>query len=132
MRHWLTRGSQRDRAEVNRGEWPDTGPTSRAERVSDFLMVTPAEIATRVAPNALPEMRDPSLAVALSGGGYRAMLFHLGALRRLNEFGLLSVMDRLSCVSGGSIAGAALAMGWDEIGFDKSGVGAGGSLVPTR
>jgi NTE family protein len=65
------------------------------------------------------------LAVALSGGGYRAMLFHLGALRRLNEFGLLSVMDRMSTVSGGSITGAVLALRWGDFAFDHDGVAMG-------
>ncbi len=86
---------------------------------------TPQEIADRPAPHPLPELREPKLAVALSGGGYRAMLFHLGALRRLNEFGLLSVMDRMSTVSGGSITGAALALRWGELAFDANGVAAG-------
>ncbi len=31
----------------------------------------------------------PSIGLCLSGGGYRAMLFHLGAIWRLNELGLL-------------------------------------------
>lgn len=39
--------------------------------------------------------------LVLSGGGYRATLFHLGALRRLNELGLLHRMDVISSVSGG-------------------------------
>lgn len=39
----------------------------------------------------------------MSGGGFRATLFHLGALRRLNELGLLKWMDTISSVSGGSI-----------------------------
>jgi NTE family protein len=50
--------------------------------------------------------------LCLSGGGYRAMLFHLGALRRLNQAGLLSTFDRISSVSGGSITSAALALAW--------------------
>jgi NTE family protein len=33
---------------------------------------------------------DARYCLALSGGGYRAALFHLGALRRLNELGVLS------------------------------------------
>src|SRR5262245_28221555 len=45
----------------------------------------------------------PGIALCLSGGGYRAMLFHLGALWRLNEAGLLSQLKRISSVSGGSI-----------------------------
>ena len=43
------------------------------------------------------------MALCLSGGGYRAMLFHVGALWRLNELGLLPRLDRVSSVSGGSI-----------------------------
>jgi len=49
------------------------------------------------------------LAICLSGGGFRASIFHAGALRRLNELGLLSSADSISCVSGGSIIGGYLA-----------------------
>ncbi len=49
------------------------------------------------------------VALCLSGGGFRAALYHLGALRRLNELGLLGHLDTISCVSGGSILGAFLA-----------------------
>lgn len=47
--------------------------------------------------------------MCLSGGGFRAALFHLGGLRRLNEVGLLSQVDVISSVSGGSILSAHLA-----------------------
>ena len=50
-----------------------------------------------------------SLALCLSGGGFRAVLFHLGALRRLNELGLLAKIDTFSATSGGSIVAALLA-----------------------
>jgi len=43
------------------------------------------------------------IALALSGGGYRAALFHLGVLSRLEEFRLLDRVGVFSCVSGGSI-----------------------------
>ena len=49
------------------------------------------------------------IALALSGGGFRATLFHLGALRRLNELGVLASLDAVSSVSGGSIMAACLA-----------------------
>ena len=49
------------------------------------------------------------LALCLSGGGYRAALFHLGAVRRLNELGVLSKIETISSVSGGSILAAHLA-----------------------
>ena len=35
-------------------------------------------------------------ALCLSGGGYRAMLFHLGALWRLNDFGYLKKLGQAS------------------------------------
>ena len=47
--------------------------------------------------------------LALSGGGYRASLFHLGVTRRLHELGALQQTTRLSSVSGGSILAGFLA-----------------------
>ena len=44
--------------------------------------------------------------LALSGGGFRASLYHLGVLARLAELDVLRHVDVLSCVSGGSIVGA--------------------------
>jgi NTE family protein len=55
------------------------------------------------------------IAICLSGGGFRAALFHLGALRRLNELQILSRVDALSSVSGGSIANAVLATRWKKL-----------------
>jgi len=49
------------------------------------------------------------LALCMSGGGDRAALFHLGALRRMNELGVLSKIDTFTSVSGGSIMAAQLA-----------------------
>jgi hypothetical protein len=48
-------------------------------------------------------------ALWLSGSGYRAALFHLGALTRLNELGLLAQVRTVGAVSGGSILAALLA-----------------------
>jgi hypothetical protein len=48
-------------------------------------------------------------ALWLSGDGYRAALFHLGALTRLNELGLLAQVGTVGAVSGGSIVAALLA-----------------------
>lgn len=44
--------------------------------------------------------------LALSGGGFRASLFHVGVLARLAEMDLLRKIDVISSVSGGSIIGA--------------------------
>ena len=46
------------------------------------------------------------LGLSLSGGGYRAAAFHLGTLKKLNELGILSKVNVLSTISGGSITGA--------------------------
>ncbi len=43
------------------------------------------------------------IALALSGGGIRAMAFHLGVLRFMAERGLLESVSRISSVSGGSL-----------------------------
>lgn len=53
-------------------------------------------------------VRGPPLGLALSGGGFRAALFHLGVLARMAEVGLLRQVGVISTVSGGSIIGAVL------------------------
>jgi predicted acylesterase/phospholipase RssA len=55
---------------------------------------------------AIPRARLGKVGVALSGGGYRASLFHIGVLARLAECRVLRHVEVLSCVSGGSIIGA--------------------------
>jgi NTE family protein len=59
------------------------------------------------------------LALALSGGGFRATLFHIGTLLRLNELGVLSKLDRISSVSGGSITAGMLARSWSTLTWEK-------------
>jgi NTE family protein len=59
---------------------------------------------------------EQGIGIALSGGGFRAMLFHAGALARLNELGLLSKAKRISSVSGGSITSGHLALSWSALG----------------
>jgi hypothetical protein len=44
--------------------------------------------------------------LCLSGGGFRASLFHLGVLKRLHELGLLSRVRVISAVSGGAVTAA--------------------------
>ena len=67
-----------------------------------------------------PDRAEPGIALCLSGGGYRAMLFHLGALWRLNEAGYLPRLDRVSSVSGGSMTNGALALAWPTLDFDET------------
>ena len=66
-----------------------------------------------------PAGRRQGLALCVSGGGYRATLFHLGAARRLHELGVLGRLDTISSVSGGSIfagtlADLAIRSGWQD------------------
>jgi NTE family protein len=72
-------------------------------------------------------LEDPVLAASapadgvglcLSGGGYRAMLFHVGALWRLMDAGKLLGITRVSSVSGGSITAGVLALAWDRLAAD--------------
>jgi NTE family protein len=79
-----------------------------------------------VAPAAVTEESSggplEGVALCLSGGGYRAMLFHVGALWRLNELGWLGKLDRVSSVSGGSITAGVLGLHWDSLTFTAQGV----------
>lgn len=59
---------------------------------------------------------EDGIGIALSGGGYRALLFHTGALIRLNELGLLARARRIASVSGGSLAAGLLARDWANYG----------------
>jgi NTE family protein len=58
---------------------------------------------------------DDVSSICLSGGGYRAMLFHTGALWRLHQVGLLQNIRIFSSVSGGSITNGWLALKWAEL-----------------
>jgi len=60
---------------------------------------------------------EPGIALCLSGGGYRAMVFHAGVLRRLNDGGYLPNLDRVSSVSGGSITAGVLGLSWSKLSF---------------
>lgn len=83
------------------------------------------------------EALEDGIAVCLSGGGYRAMLFHTGVLWRLLELGLLSpgirkarlpagntvpigTLKRVSSVSGGSIISGLLGLKWTSLKFGTS------------
>jgi NTE family protein len=69
----------------------------------------------------LSERLQEGMALCLSGGGYRAMLFHLGALWYLNQQGILGRIARFSSVSGGSITSAVLGLKWSRLQFDGRG-----------
>jgi NTE family protein len=79
-----------------------------------------ASITTHAASAYLPKPKAErdGIGLCLSGGGYRAALFHLGALRRLDEFGILAKLKTISSVSGGSIISAHFAtrLPWPLVG----------------
>ena len=62
-----------------------------------------------VATTSTSARRRHGVGLCLSGGGYRAALFHLGALRRLDELGVLGQVRTISAVSGGAIIANLLA-----------------------
>src|SRR5436305_5242570 len=99
----------------------EPGPTTPASTAE-------SELARAAAPVQLQAGQSPDdklsegIGLCLSGGGYRAMLFHAGALWRLNELGYLPKLDRISSVSGGSITAGVLALNWGRLDFDAGGV----------
>jgi len=74
----------------------------------------------RIADPPASPSRD-GVGLCLSGGGYRAMLFHAGALWRLNELGWLPRLSFVSSVSGGSITAGVLAVKWLGLHFGDDG-----------
>jgi NTE family protein len=88
-------------------------------------LAAPVEVVETGSPHDALDRPEPGIALCLSGGGYRAMLFHLGALWRLGELGYLPKVSRVSSVSGGSITAAVLGHRWPRLGFDAAGVPAG-------
>ena len=63
----------------------------------------------RTEPSSRPEPQRRDIGLALSGGGSRAIAFHLGCLRALHDRGTLARVRIVSGVSGGAIATAAYA-----------------------
>jgi NTE family protein len=80
-------------------------------------MTETVEPVSRLAQDHETEVED-GVGLAISGGGYRAMLFHLGSFLRLFELGLLPKLTRISSVSGGSITAAKIALEWEKLQSD--------------
>lgn len=77
-------------------------------------------------PGELTSYDPAAVGFCMSGGGYRAALFHAGAILRMNELGVLPRIDRIASVSGGSITAGFLGRAWSRLGFDPAtGVGSG-------
>ncbi len=93
----------RDRRPSNWPAWPACS-RHRSQRAISRAVISAV----------VPEAHDDAVdsfgrrfGVALSGGGFRASLFHLGVLAAFAEHDLLRPLEVLSCVSGGSIVGTA-------------------------
>ena len=61
----------------------------------------------------------PKLGLALSGGGFRATLYHLGVIRYLRDTGSLQSVSDIASVSGGSILAAHLVLNWEKYTGDE-------------
>ena len=87
---------------------------------SSTLTTEPTDQSTppseRLATAAPPNNTQPfdEIALALSGGGYRAAAFHLGTLDTLHRLGLLRSVHVLSTVSGGTLTGLKYALSVTE------------------
>jgi predicted acylesterase/phospholipase RssA len=67
-------------------------------------------------PRDRPSGRPPAkkIGLALSGGGFRATVYHIGLVSFLRDAGLLPNVSHITAVSGGSIFAAHLALNWDR------------------
>ncbi len=81
-------------------------PALESPKVERFASISAPE---------MPYWKEARVGLALSGGGYRAAVFHTGTLHALESLGI--TVDNLSTVSGGSIIGAYYANGGDPIEF---------------
>ncbi|HLO73215.1 MAG TPA: patatin-like phospholipase family protein [Flavobacterium sp.] len=64
--------------------------------------------------------KGKKIGLSLSGGGYRATIYHLGTIRKIKEMNLLDKVDVISTISGGSITGAYYGLKGDNFDeFDK-------------
>lgn len=82
----------------------DSGIGKKEERLAVAKQVLAEFLGERAA--GLESLLKGKIGLALSGGGFRASLFHIGLLAKLAELDLLRDVEYLSCVSGGSIVGA--------------------------
>ncbi len=79
------------------------GDISHLEQSPEWLAVKP--LLGKAAVGAESFLRG-KVGLALSGGGFRASLYHIGVLAKLAEFDMLRNVEVISSVSGGSIVAA--------------------------
>jgi NTE family protein len=93
-------------------------------------MAADADLPT-LEPEAEVSSRRRGIGLCLSGGGFRATLFHAGVIQRLFELGVAGRADfeTVASVSGGSITAAQWAVAEAQLQADSGGRG---SLRPTE
>lgn len=67
-----------------------------------------------------PTIQNPNYSLSLSGGGYRASLYHYGAIKRLNDMGRLRDVRLVCGVSGGAVTAALLVANWNKLEFGET------------
>lgn len=85
----------------NSASKPGSGNDDFAKNLHTFL-----ETVLDVDAESTKKILSGKAGLALSGGGFRAALYHVGVLAKMAEFNLLKDIEVISCVSGGSIIGA--------------------------
>lgn len=102
---------------------PELSASPDTEALRDKLFENVRELTGRFDPDFLVRKRSrnnsqptlvPSLRIGLclSGGGFRATFYHLGAIRLLQQLALLKQVTGVYSVSGGSILAGHLAKNW--------------------
>jgi predicted acylesterase/phospholipase RssA len=86
--------------------WVSCSTYYHFSRPAGYLAIDPARLAKRT--DNWPEVK---VAIALSGGGYRAAFMHAGVLNALEQLGVK--VHAISAVSGGAIIGSFYAAGGD-------------------
>lgn len=81
-------------------------PPEIADRYQAFLVLCDLFGGKSHAAIAAQSFTRGKVGLALSGGGFRASLYHVGVLAKLAELDVLRHVEVISCVSGGSIVGA--------------------------
>src|SRR5204862_3049785 len=101
---WQLESTARQLASVAHAFHVRTNQPVSLEKSDLWLSISKAFGEDRIA--GLQSVAQGKLGLALSGGGFRASLYHIGVLARLAEVDALRHVEVLSCVSGGSIIGA--------------------------
>jgi len=77
-----------------------------AMKINECLAILVHNVTSTDKSSRVDVKREGKFGLALSGGGFRASIFHIGMLAALAERNKLKDLEVISCVSGGSILGA--------------------------